>query len=397
MNICGIICEYNPFHNGHLLHIQKTKEVLDCHIICVMSGNYVQRGDISILHKSARAEVAVRCGADLVIELPLPWSIATAERFAHGSVSIFNALGGVTHLSFGAECYDIEKLRKAAEVLCSDSLNELILQYCATGVSYATAREKAMNEVAPHLSSFLKSPNNILAIEYQKALIRSDSNISPYLIQRTGAGHDESVHSDRIASASLIRKRIAEEKDFTSFIPEPSYDIYKREFSLGHTLIPDTTISRIILASLKHLSPEEFSFFCDVSEGLEYRLYDAVQKSKNLHDAIMSAKTKRYALSRIRRCLLNAFLEVENSLCKENVPYARILAFNENGRDILHTLKKKSKIPIITKPASVKKEDEKLHKLLILENRADDIYSLFMKNPLEQGNTFKLSPIYVTD
>ena len=395
MNICGIICEYNPFHNGHLLHIKKAKEELNAPVVCVMSGNYVQRGDISIMHKSARAEAAVRCGADLVVELPLPWSIATAELFAHGAVSLFNSLGSITHLSFGSECGDINKLREAAKILCSDKLDELIQKHYTDGISYATAREKAVSVLSPSSASLLRSPNNILAIEYLKALIKSDSDILPHTVRRTGAGHDEAVPSDNIASASLIRGRIADKKDFSSFMPKASYEIYKREAELGHTPISDDIIGRIVLASLKKLTPDDFSLFCDVSEGLEYRLYDAVQKSSNLNDAVTSAKTKRYALSRIRRCLLNAFLGVENSLCKENAPYARILAFNENGRDILHSLKKKSEIPIITKPASVKKEDEKLCKLFALENRADDIYSLFIKNPTEQGNTFRSSPIYV--
>ena len=208
MNICGIICEYNPFHNGHSFHIEETKKALDCGIVCVMSGNYVQRGDIAVLNKTARAEAAIRCGADLVIELPLPWAVATAERFSSGAVSLLDSLGSITHLSFGAEYDNLEQLQKAAEILCSDSLNELIPKYCSSGITFAAAREKAMNEIAPELSSLLTSPNNILAIEYLKALKKRNSSILPYAVKRTGADHDSSLFTEKTASASLIREMI---------------------------------------------------------------------------------------------------------------------------------------------------------------------------------------------
>ncbi|MBE6911682.1 MAG: nucleotidyltransferase family protein [Ruminococcaceae bacterium] len=393
MNICGIICEYNPFHNGHLLHIEKTKKELDCGIVCVMCGNYVQRGSLALLRKNARAEAAILSGADVVIELPLPWTISTAERFAHGAVSVFNALGTITHLSFGAENNDTAALQKVAEILCDDDFDNRIMNHYGDGISYATAREKAMSETSPTYAKLLKSPNNILGIEYLKVLIKLKSNILPFSIPRSGAEHDSTAHSSDIASASFIREKANTGEDISHFLPPSSREIYERESHCGHTLISKSDIDRAILISLKKLTVDDFLRYGDVSEGLQHRLFEAVAKCNTLDAAIEYAKTKRYTHARIRRCFLNAFLGVENHLCREDVPYARVLAFNDRGRDILKLSKKASKIPIITKPASIKKEDEKLYKLFALESRADDIYSLFMKNPVEQGRTFKDSPI----
>lgn len=395
MNICGIICEYNPFHNGHLLHIEQTKKALNSGIVCVMSGNYVQRGSLALLHKRARAEAAIRSGADIVMELPVPWAISTAEHFAHGAVSLLNALGTVTHLSFGAESENTDMLQKVAEVLCDDAFDNRIMKHYKDGISYASAREKAMSEINSDYAELLKSPNNILGMEYLKSLIKLKSEILPFSVLRSGAGHDSSVHSDNIASASLIREKAHFGEDIAHFLPPMSSKIYERELKEGHTLISKEETDRAILISLKKLTAEDFLRFGDVSEGLQHRLFEAVAKCDTLDDAIGYAKTKRYTHARIRRCFLNAFLGIENHLCRENVPYARILAFNSRGRDILKSSKKTSLIPIITKPAAIKKEDEKLYKLLALESRADDIYSLFMKKNVGQGKTFTESPVVI--
>lgn len=395
MNICGIVCEYNPFHNGHLFHIQETRRRGADGIVCVMSGNFVQRGDFAIMQKYARAEAAVRAGADVVIELPLPWALSSAERFAYGAMSILHLLGVITSVSFGAENDDVPRLLSLAEILASGELDNLILSEYSSGIPYAKAREQAIEKIDSNLSQLIKTPNNILAIEYLKALIRLKSNITPIAVPRTGADHDGSEINDGIASASYIRELLSRGGDISQFIPTCAFNIYMRETANGNAPIFIKSADISILSSLKKFAPEDFAKYSDVSEGLEFRIFDAVSKSRSLNEAVELTKTKRYAHARIRRIFLNAFLGVE-SYHSEGVPaYARILAFNDAGRDIIKSAKKSSQIPIITRPSSIKSESKKAKDLLALERRADDIYSLFMPSPIQQGNTFTRSPVYV--
>ncbi len=395
MNICGIVCEYNPFHNGHLFHIEETRRRGADAVVCIMSGNFVQRADFAIMQKRARAGIAVLSGADLVIELPLPWSIASAERFAYGAVSILNSLGVISSLSFGTENDDITALSEIAGILATPDFGQKLCKQCETGVSYATARERALSSISPELSKLIASPNNILAIEYIKALKKLNSSIAPIAIPRGGAAHDSLTSCDNIASATLIRELIHNSGEFSSFVPKETLEIYEEEKRLGHAPVSIKTADISILSRLKTMNTEDFRNVCDVSEGLEYRLVDSVARSTSLNEAIENAKTKRYAHSRIRRIFLNAFLGVSYDLQLSEPPYARILAFNDTGREIIRKAKKTSQIPIITKTASVKEESEKAIKLLALERNADDIYSLFMKSPISQGSTFTDSPVYI--
>lgn len=394
MNICGIVCEYNPFHNGHLYQIEETKRRGADGIICVMSGNFVQRGDFAIMPKAARAASAVRSGADVVIELPVPWALSSAERFAAGAVSVLDALGVVSSISFGAECADEKKLLKIAKILTDESFDAKVMEEYSSGISYATARERALAKVDKSLSPLIAQANNILAVEYLKAILRLESGISPIAITRTGASHDSAQTSGDIASASYIRELISRGEDFSNFVPCSSAAIFREEAEKGAAPVFSATADRAIMSVLKRLAPEDFTKYGDVSEGLQFRLFDAVSKSHSVADAIEIAKTKRYAHARIRRIFFNAFLDVDSSLSLGKVPYARILAFRDRGREIIKKAKKVSQIPIITRPSSIKNEDEKSKNLFALERRADDIYSLFMNAPVPQGSTFTQSPIY---
>ncbi len=396
MNICGIVCEYNPFHNGHLYQLNQAKASGADAIVCVMSGNFVQRGDFAIMQKSARAKAAVMCGADVVIELPLPYALSSAERFAHGAVSILDKLKVVSHISFGAECENTDELTEVAKLLSSGELDTEIAEEYSKGVSYATARENAVRKFKPELSDILQKPNNILAVEYLKALLRLNSDIIPIAIKRCGAEHDASIAENGFAAASYIRELILSDKDISDLLPKESFEIFKEECSCGHAPISVEMASSAILASLKRLSADDFRKYRDVTEGLENRLFQATSESVTLSDAIARAKTKRYAHSRIRRIFLNAFLDIDASLASKEVPYARVLAFSERGREVLKSAKRLSEIPIITKPASIKFESKEAVNLFTLEKRADDIYSLFMKIPEEQGATLRKSPDFIS-
>ncbi|MBR5543474.1 MAG: nucleotidyltransferase family protein [Oscillospiraceae bacterium] len=395
MNICGIVCEYNPFHNGHMHHIQKAKEAGADAIICIMSGNFVQRGDFAIMRKHARAEAAVRSGADIVIELPLPWSLASAEKFAHGAISILHMLGVCSSVSFGAECDDISALKALAKILADNSLDSAIMSEYSSGISFAAAREAAVAKHFPELSKLLKTPNNILATEYIKALLRLESKIVPVAVMRKGTSHDSDNVFDGFASASLIREKIAHGDDFSALLPPASHEIYLRELDYGNAPVLTQDADSSVMSVLKRFSPEDFRKYSDISEGLEFRLCDCIAQSTTLKDTADLAKTKRYAHSRIRRILLNAFLGCEAHFSEGIVPYARILAFNRTGREIIKKAKKRSDVPVITRPSEIKNESKKAESLLALESRADDIYSLFMKKPFSQGSTYTISPVYV--
>lgn len=377
MNIAGIICEYNPFHAGHAYHIAETKKVYDA-VVCVMSGDFVQRGDVAIFPKHRRAEFAVRCGADLVLELPTPYSCASAERFARGGVGILSSLGVVDALSFGAECSDLSILKKCADILNSEGFFEKISEKLKNGASFASVREAVLREIDPVCADIIVSPNNLLAIEYLRAL---PDNMTALAIERKGAPHDSKDASDSFASASLIRELIlnGEINKASGFMLDASFDF-----------TPVVMDDRMVLSHLKRLSVEDLKNVPDVTEGLESRLFKAIKNADNLEDLYASVKTKRYALSRIRRIVLNAYLGITKHEASAPPSYARVLAMNDIGRKILVKAKKVSRIPIITKPADGKGipafEKSVLH---------SDLYALFSKDKLP--SQWRISPFVLGD
>lgn len=378
MNICGIICEYNPFHNGHKFHIEETKSLGTDAVVCVLSSDFVQRGEPAILNKHYRAEMAINCGADLVLELPTPFSCATAERFARGAINILNALGVVSSLSFGCED-DFIKLCDVAELLDDELVDLKIKEHLKRGISYAAAREKAISDFAPECSEILKKPNNILAIEYLRAL---PDAIAPIAILRKGASHDSSEIDGSFASASLIRELILNKKynEIKSLMPAAAFDILMRAIDSG--ACPVKFSDAAVLSHLKRLSAEDFKKVPDVSEGLEMRIFDAISSSRTIEELYSKIKTKRYALSRIRRIITNAYLGVsaEQSPC-----YIRVLALNDTGKKVLSLARKKATLPIITKPAAGKG-------IAAFENEVlySELYSLLGANSL---NEWKRTPI----
>ncbi len=345
MKIAGIICEYNPFHKGHAYHIAETKKRCDA-VLCVMSGDFVQRGEAAIVSKHKRAEMAARCGADLVIELPTPYSCASAERFARGGVGILSALGVVDTLSFGAECADIEFLKKTADILNSEGFFDNVSEKLKGGVSFAVAREDALRDIDPLCAEVVRAPNNLLAIEYLRAL---PEHMEAIAIERKGAGHDETSTDDDLASASFIRELIlnGEFDKVSDFMPEAAFQVLKA----CDIVKPD---DKIILSYLKRLCIDDLKRVPDVTEGLESRLFKAINDAKSLNDLYDTVKTKRYALSRVRRIVLNAYLGITKDEVIAPPAYARVLAMNDAGKKILAMARKSAKIPLITKTASGK-------------------------------------------
>lgn len=396
MELAGIVAEYNPFHLGHKLHIEKTRSILgeNTAVVCIMSGNFTQRGDFAAFEKHARAEAAVRCGADLVLELPLPWALSSAESFAFGAVSVLHSLGNVTHLSFGSEAGAIPPLKKAADCLLSEGIDDKIKYELKDGVSYAAARQAAVLKSIGSAADVLKSPNNILGVEYIKALTNLNSLIEPITFERIGAGHDSGELS-ATASASKIRDMLKNGGDAFSYMPQNAAAVFLSEIGAGRGPVFAENCESAILSQLRRMSKADFSALGAGEEGLSDRLYKYSRTAPTLEAFLMNTKTKRYALSRLRRIIMRAYLGLSTDF-PERPPYARILAIGKRGREIIKTASKE--FTLITKPASVKRLTGEAKRLSELEALSTDLYSLAYPDASQRlgGLEYTLGPRVIT-
>lgn len=373
MKIVGIIAEYNPFHDMHAFHIEETRKHVgkDAAIVCVMSGDFVQRGEAAVFSKFLRAEAAVLGGADLVLELPLPWCMSSAEGFARGGVGLLGALGCVDYLSFGAECEDIQTLSTIATMLMDPQLDAAIAEELKTGVSYAAARQAAISRDIGSLSQVLEEPNNILAVEYLKAIYGQRLRIEPFAVRRTGPGHDRNG-----GSASDIRRLLTLEKPIKEYVPHNCWKLYKKEKELGRGPVTAQSLELPLLSRLRMKKSADFALIPDDAEGLSKKLCDAVHEEPFFDGVLAAAKSKRYAMARLRRMCMYAALGIHAGEADGIPPYARVLAANDRGRAVLRILRDKSRIPILTKPATVHNLDEKSKKVFVLNSDAHDFYVL---------------------
>lgn len=387
MKISAVIAEFNPFHNGHEYLLQKTHENSDA-VLCVMSGSFVQRGETALFDKWTRAEAAVRNGADLVVELPAVFACATAERFAFGAVSLINSLGCIDELSFGAESDNLETLIHAAQQMLAEDreISSLIKKCLSEGDSFPIARQKAFAEFIS--SDVFLQPNNMLAIEYIKALKKTKSSVKPNLIKRTGAAHDSAETKDGFSSASALRKMILSGKDISAFVPHNLKSLYKcSEIYDFHNL------GTAMLYKLRSVSADELEKTSDVSEGLENRIKSAAAASTDIPSLIDNIYSKRYTKARVRRIITAALLGIEKSMLRGEISYIRVLAFNDTGRKILREIKEKSELPLITKVSDFKADCPMLEKDIL----ATDIAALCAKNEINKtsGKDYLKSPIYI--
>ncbi|NCB74825.1 MAG: nucleotidyltransferase [Clostridia bacterium] len=391
MKILGIVAEYNPFHNGHLLHIQENKKLIDrdTATVCVMSGDFVQRGEAAIFSKFARAEAAVKSGADLVLELPLPWALSSAEGFSRGAVGLLGELGCVDYLGFGSECGDMAILNSLATALLDPAMDAEIKEELKSGVSYAQARQSALYKSIGGLAEQLETPNNILAVEYLKAIYTQRLRLEPITIARIGAGHDEEG-----GSASDIRNMLAIGKPIKHFVPKPAYEIFNREIEQGRGPVLMEELERAVISRFRMMDEQAVKELPDDSEGLGNRLFVAAHEESTLDGIIAAAKSKRYALSRIRRMCMCLALGIKKGQADGLPPYARVLAANEVGRGVLNTIAEKSSIPVITKPAVVKDMSSRCREVFDLGSRAHDLYVLGYSALEERrgGGDYRTSP-----
>lgn len=388
--VLGIIAEYNPFHNGHLYHIKKSiEETGASSVICVMSGNFVQRGNTSIVDKWTKTKMALANGVDLVLELPTIYSVSSAENFAEGAIRLLDSLKIVDTISFGMEAKDIASLNNIANVLYTEpkEYTTILEHELRKGVSFPKARENAvmmyLNDIKQY-ANILTGSNNILAIEYLKAIKKLKSKLNPIGIRREKVLYNDEIIIDDFASATAIRKMIAtgQFSDIQKVMPKSSYALLADELRKGHYVLDLSKFQKEIIYNLRKMSVEEIAQLVDVSEGLENAIKNAANSSNNLVDFVNIVKSKRYTQTRIQRILIYALLGITNSKMlafKKAVPYARVLGFNENGKQLISRIAKKNKkVQIVT---SVKKYmDESKNKVLkeMLETDilATNVYTL---------------------
>lgn len=381
MNAAGIIVEYNPLHMGHVHLLRQTRRILgeDTAILCCMSGDFVQRGDFALLRRQARAKAAVQSGADLVLELPLPWAVSSAEGFARGAVETLLSTNVLTHLAFGSECGDGAALQRVAAALQSEEFPALLRQELKVGDSFAAARERSVGKrLSPEDAALLQSPNNILGIEYCKALLDCKSTVEPLTIRRVGAAHDAKEAQGTIASASAIRTLLKEgEKERALSLMAPAMkEAYLEEEAAGRAPVLWQNSERAILARLRSMRREEFAALDQGKEGLYNRLYEASRTAAGVEELLAAAKTKRYAYARLRRMVLWAYLGLKPAELPQHPVYLRPLAMNDRGRAVLAKMRKEAALPILTKPADVRRLGPEAQRLFAMEAAAADLYSL---------------------
>lgn len=371
----GIICEYNPFHNGHIYHINKVKEMYpDSRIILVMSGNFLQRGDVSLINKWDKTKIALNHGVDLAVELPFVFATQGADKFAHGAIQILNNLG-VDKIVFGSECDDIEFLKNLANVQINNDYDSLVKKYVDDGINYPSAMSKALNELC---GKTVSNPNDILGLCYIKELLLMNSSIEPVSIKRTSDYHSNKL--DSICSASAIREAISLDKHISNYVPSDSLEFINKQCNINN-YFP--------FLKYKIMTSDDLSNYVTVDDSIKYRIKKNINSCNSLDELINSVKTKRYTYNRIKRMFLHIlcnFTNSENNKCLD-IHYIRVLGFNSNGRDFLNSIKGNCSLPIISNFSSLKDI------MLDIEFRSTSIYSLVFNDNSIIDSEYKNKPI----
>ena len=399
MNIAGITAEYNPFHTGHAYQISALKAQLgpDTSVVAVMSGSWVQQGRPAVTDKWTRARMALNGGADLILELPTVWAAASAESFARGAVELLCRCGVIDTLCFGSETGELAPLLAAAECLDSPDYPEQLRKALEGGASFAAARQAAVKALIGPAGAALASPNNNLGVEYLRALRSLHSNIKPVTIRREGAAHNSLDRTgEGFRSATQLRQHLArgEWEAVRPYVPAGNLDV------LQSAPLADPRLGeRAVLACLRKMTAEDWAKLPDAGagEGLPQRLERAGRQCRSLDDFFTQAKTRRYAMARLRRMALWAFLGLTAADVPAEPPYLRVLGFNARGREVLKRMKTTAQLPILTKPAHARELDGPGRRLFELEARCTDLYGLFLPQLPPPGQEWTRGPIINID
>ncbi len=398
MKIVGIVAEYNPFHKGHAYQIDKIREIFgaDTAVVCVMSGDFVQRGEPAVFSKYARAEAAVRCGADLVLELPVQYAVSSARRFAEGAVSVLGKLGVVDTLVFGSESGDTRALVRTAEVHDNPVFDALVKAALESGCSYPVARSAALRELLGE--DVTVTPNDNLGVEYIRTILEAGYGMTPMAVKRVGAMHDE-IYDGEMKSGSEIRSMVRSGEAFRDVVPEAAYAVYTQEQQAGRGPVFAETLEPMLLARLRMLRLSDFAALPDAAEGLERKLYEACRTGCSLEEIYSKAKSKRYTHARIRRMVLNAALGIRGEDYNINCLYARVLALNSRGGRVLRLAEDAAGLPIISKPGTVRQLDWDVQRGFELTARAHDLYVLGYEQPGQRtgDGDWKTGVVFVAD
>ena len=391
MKTAGIVCEYNPMHNGHVYHLEKTREAGATHIVCALSSDFVQRGECAYLDKYTRADIAVHCGADLVVEIPVVWSLSAAESYALGAVSILDRLG-CNFLSFGAETDDKKLLSDSAGLFENETANALIRRFVSEGCSYPSAVSKAAEAVlGKKAAAVFSSPNSTLSLEYIRTLSKIGSSMDFLPVKRFGAAHDSETADGKTASASFLRS-LENTELLKPFMPTYAFETLSKMVQAEEAPCTLQNGESVILSFLRRLSLDEIKRLTGENNGLSERIYEAVKSSCTLDELFFKAKTKAFTLARIRRTVMQIFLQIPFEMTKEIPPYCKVLAANSRGLEILKNAS--DTIPVVTRHCDIQKLDERARAVYEISCRASDQYAFFSKKTgaclLEQTSPVKI-------
>lgn len=410
MNVVGIISEYNPFHNGHKYLIEKQRQ-LDptSKFIAVMSGNFTQRGEISILNKWQRADLAILGGIDLVLELPTVFALRSAEYFALGGVSLLHKLNLVDTICFGSEYTNLTDLTTIAKASLAPDFSPILQTYIKQGLPYAAAMSKALNKYTNIAENIIKAPNTILGIEYIKAVIKMQASIKFSIIPRYKAMHNDLNYQQKFASGTAIRHALYQnDTNFAKLaqvVPNQTLN-YLKQAKISASLPDAENLFLPLSAKLRLAKLTDINDIYGIREGLEFKLLEMISKTSSLDELLSTLKSKRYARTSLQRLLYYILLNLTKAQManfnKNLALYARVLAFNDNGRQLLKRMKETSTIPIITKTSAYldsKKRRQSslttLEEMLSIDTFASDLYTLCF-NPIKLANMdFTTSPHYI--
>lgn len=392
--VCGIVAEFNPFHNGHRELIAWARQAGATHCVAVMSGNFVQRGSPAVTDKRVRAHCALLGGADLVIELPLPAATATAQRFARGAVGLLAATGCVDMLAFGSESGDVDTLRLLSRAVDEPAVTTHMRALLADGLTFAKARELAVVQVyGAQVAVQLATPNNALGIEYLRQAAYLGFDVPAITTPRFGVTHDAHAPDGAYASASFLRKQT----DFaliSQFVPHSCAELLAGAMAEGLYPAEPNKLETALLSHLRRLGPEELATLPELSEGLENRLFAAIRATASLSELEAALKTKRYPLARVRRLILAAFLGLTSQDCDTPPPYVRVLGWNRKGQELVSSMKQRCVLPVSTSLARLRALGGSCERFSALEELATDLYTLCLPSPRPCGYEYTARAIF---
>ncbi|CAH2212864.1 nucleotidyltransferase [Tepidibacter aestuarii] len=419
MKVLGLIVEYNPFHNGHMHHLLESKKKSGAtHTVAIMSGHFLQRGEPALFDKWTRAKAAVESGVDLVIELPTLYATQSAEFFSHGAISTLNSTNSIDSICFGSEIGDIDILYQISQILVDEpeEFKQHLKYHLNEGLLFPTARSKALfkyisnnkilNITENSLYEVLNSSNNILGIEYIKSIIKLKSSIKPYTIQRIKSEYNSTDINSSICSATAIRQSLKSNEnleDLINVVPNTTYKLMESQIDNNFNPVFDDYFYNILIGTILREEKNINKYF-DVNEGIENKIINSIMNTSSLDELLMSVKSKRYTMTKIKRILTNILLSIKKedvikAKNTDNIPYIRILAFNDKGREIIRNIKKNSDVTIINKLSSVNIKDENLKLFLNYDIKSTNLYNIMYyknrKDKIKGYMDYYISPIYV--